>query len=1114
MSNQQNTQRVFSPYRICANRMLASILLISALWLLTSAHHIAAQTATGEITIRVLDPAGAVVPNADLSVVGTDTGALVRSLKTNDLGLADIPLLEPGRYNIRVSAQGFKQLDRNSVVVTVGNVVSLTIPLELGSSSESVTVTSETPLVETKSDTIAQVVEAKTLGELPIQNRSYLTSANFTAGVIPSTGSRDNTFAAYGNTGLQNAFLLDGARNVNYMRGLDSRTRDMVRPPIDAIQEFTVQTSNFSAEFGASAGGVVNAITKSGTNSFHGSAYDFLQNSYINATNYFSLTKPMLVQNQYGGSLGGPIKRNRAWFFGAYEGFHDRSTSTATAVVPTALERTGDFSKTVNSSGKVIPIYDPSTTAGSGSTATRTQFQGNAIPSADISAIGQALANEYPLSNVGTNEYVSNIPSRIDTKNILSRSDLQISSNDSVFGRYSRTTNATTEDGALPALAQPGGIYALDASAVGLGYTRVLSPTAINELRFAWTTIALNSDVTQKRDEIIPGSLDPQIDSGTPYFNVSNYAGLGAQPGCCTTTPLRKSSGVWDWSDNVSKSLGRHSLKTGGELMSFRPTTFTAASGRSTFGFSGVFTQNPQSRSATGNALADLLLGDANTLKTGTVGQSVERAWFIGGYVTDQWSVTSNLTLNIGGRYDYTSPSVDTQNRMGDFVLDPGSPLYGSLILSGDSHLPQSLATYSKKNFAPRVGFAYRVPHAGRELTVRSSYGIFYAQDEGTGVTNRPTANPPFWGYGAQMISSNQLDPATGFQLTPTANISRPTPPSAANFVLSPAATSTLVSWALHVPPSYVQEWSLSVQKQLPWNMMFETDYVGNHGVHLLGVGEGNQPTVLNSTTVNSRRPLIQYTDASVKKVRSWNESNYNGLSATLERRFEHGISFQNAFTYGHAFDLVDPALDLCDGCGVGDTIQNNYDIRANYGPSDNDVRLRYVLSGVFELPFGAGKPYLATDGILSQLAGGWAVSPVYQIQSGLPFTPGLSFDAANAGTVTRPNRVCNGNIGGGTLNEYFDTSCFVAPTSYTFGNSGRNVLRAPGMNNLDMSLQRRFPIAWLHESVLNFRAEAFNILNHPQWNAPGATVGNTLYGVISSARAPRQWQMAAHVTF
>jgi hypothetical protein len=292
-------------------------------------------------------------------------------------------------------------------------------------------------------------------------------------------------------------------------------------------------------------------------------------------------------------------------------------------------------------------------------------------------------------------------------------------------------------------------------------------------------------------------------------------------------------------------------------------------------------------------------------------------------------------------------------------------------------------------------------------------------------------------------------------------------------------------------------------------------NYVGNHGVQLLGLGEGNQPIVLGPTTVNSRRPLLAYTAASVKSVDNWNMSYYEGLSSKLEKRFSNGISFLTTFTYGHALDWQNPALDLCDGCGTGDTIQNNYNRRANRASADNDVRLRYVLAGSFELPFGRGKALLRNPGVASAIAGGWRVVPIYQVQSGLPFTPALSFDAANAGTLTRPNRVCDGNVSNGTLQRYFDTSCFVAGPSYVFGNSGRNVLRAPGINTLDLSIQRDFRLPIEHETILNFRVEGFNALNHPQFAAPGATVGSSTYGIITATSTDnRQLQVGLHISF
>ena len=745
-----------------------------------------------------------------------------------------------------------------------------------------------------------------------------------------------------------------------------------------------------------------------------------------------------------------------------------------------------------------------------GATANRTAFANDTMPLSRLDPVTQALAALYPLPNDGGNRYVRNVPNRQDNKNGVVRGDVQISTNDSIFARYSRQSNETSEDATPPAPAQDPGTQSVDSDGVGFGYTHIFSSTLVNEFRFGYTGITIDSTGTNPRNEVIPGSLDPAINEGTPLFNVSSFAGLGAE--AISTSPIRKSSGVWDWSDNLSKTLGKHNLKVGGEVLWILPSTFSASNGRSIFGFTGVFTQNPASRGTTGSGLADLLLGDAATLTTGTVAQNEERGWYYGVYATDQWTATRNLTLDYGLRYEYTTPYIETQNRMANFILDPGSPLFGQLIFSGDPRLPRSLIDPDRNNFAPRLGFAYRVPHVNN-LSVRGSFGLFYGQDEGTGVTNRLTSNPPFFGYGSQTISSDQLNPATGFILNPGVSINRPTPVSVANFTLVPSATSRLTSWPTHLQMQYVEQWNLSVQKQLPYNILFEATYVGNHGVHLIGIGQGNQPIILNATPVNSRRPLAQYTDAPVTQVGDWNGSNYNGLAVKLERRYSNGFQLLTSLTYGHSLDLQNEALDLCDTCGAGDTIQNNYDHGANYGNADNDVRFRYVLSGVVELPFGYGKAYL-NRGVTADIVGGWALSPIYTYQTGNYFTPALNYDAANAGTITRPDRVCNGNTGGGPLMHYFDTSCFLAPPSYTFGNAGRNILKGPPGNQLNLSLQRDFPLNRLHGAILNMRLDAFDIFNHPQFGNPGNTVGNALYGVISSAGAPRQVQVAASLSF
>ena len=519
-----------------------------------------AQNSTGTISVTVRDPSGALVPGATVSVTGTDTGTRLRQLKTNGEGIADVPLVPPGRYNVSITMQGFKSYERQAVDVQVGATVSLTPALEPGALSESVTVTSETPLVEEKSQTVQQVIESKELTDIPLNGRNYIQAANFIPGVVPENAGRDNSFVAYGNEGLQNAFLLDGARNVNYLRGLDNGQRDMIRPPLDALQEFTVQTANYSAEFGASAGAIVNAITKSGTNKWHGSLYEFIRNDAADAKNYFynpatTPRKPQLVQNQYGASFGGPVRHDKLFFFIAYEGTHNRSSAFNRGQVPSALERTGDFSQSA------YPIYDPSTTVQVGTTNIRTQFAGNRIPANRISPLGLQLANRYPLANdrVGfTNYYDSNIPNLADVKNGIGRVDWTLTSKDSLFVRYGETLNNTFSGVGLPGAQDPGNSR-VDSRGVGVGYTRILTSHVLNELRFSWTTVADVGLGTLPRNEVVPGLLDPSITEGGPTLTLSNYGTIGSE--AIGNTPLTKTSGVWDWADNLSWSRGASSAQ-------------------------------------------------------------------------------------------------------------------------------------------------------------------------------------------------------------------------------------------------------------------------------------------------------------------------------------------------------------------------------------------------------------------------------------------------------------------------------------------------------------------------------------------------------------------------
>ena len=665
-----------------------------------------AQTSTGGISITVTDSASAVVPGASVSITGSNTGNLVRTLQTGQDGLAEAPLLEPGTYNVSVTASGFAKMTRTGILVNVGQTTDLKIQLQPGTAQQSITVTAGTPLIETTNSTLTQVFSSHEMLELPLNGRNYLTVANLSAGAVPTVGTKDSSFNSYGNTGLQNAFLLDGERNVNYIRGLDNFQRDMVRPPLDAIAEFSVETSNYSSEYGNSAGAVVNAITKSGTNQIHGSAYEFFQNYDMNGANYFSLAgnKPLSVQNQYGGSLGGPIRRNHAWLFGAYERLNNHTDEPNESVVPSLANRAGNFGST--------PIYDPFKTTVVNGQVVRQQFPNNTIPQNEMSPITSQLLNDYPQPNVpGSSDlFVYNSPQISTINNGVVRGDVQLSSKDSMFARASWDYQSLLGAAALPLPTNTPVLRSIHNSGVGYGYTRAFSDTLVNEARFGYTAINLSSDATQKLNDIIPGALTSYIDSSTPQFGISGYQTIGAQAGCCSNSPLHKTSGVWDISDNISKVLGKHTLKFGGEYLLIRTTTLAASQSRGSFGFTGVFTQNVQSRAHTGSPVADFLLGTANSVALGSNLNAIEREWYGAGYLQDNWRFTGNLTLNLGVRYERMSAPTEVHNRLANLIVTTSDPNFGQYVLAGDPRYPRSLVTQSNLDFSPRVGFAYLLP--------------------------------------------------------------------------------------------------------------------------------------------------------------------------------------------------------------------------------------------------------------------------------------------------------------------------------------------------------------------------------------------------------------------
>ncbi len=1070
-------------------------------FLLASAAY--AQTSSGSISGTVYDPSGAVIPGAQIRLIGTETGDLVRSLSTDNTGVFSAPLLRPSIYTVEASAQGFKTLRRSGIILRVDDILALKLTLDPGATTESINVTATAELLEERSNAVGQVVDEKTMQQLPLNGRNYLQLASLAAGAVPSR-SRDRTISAYGNRGLQNAFLLDGARNQSYLRGLDNRQRDAMRPQLEAIAEFKVQTANYSAEYGASAGAVINVVTKSGSNEIHGSAFEFLRNNKMDARDFFlpaSSKQPLYIQHQFGGSLGGPFIKNRAWWQGAFQRTHISEGETNIATVPLAAEKAGIYT---------LPLHDPATTranpAGTGSI--RDLFPNNTIPAARFDRVGKPLMDRYPAPNLpGTaRNYVSNPLQATRSNNATGRADLRVSDKDSVFFRFSLDDGSYQRLPVLPLGAQTGTNRETPARSYGVGYTRIISPNIVNEVRFAYNYIAVNQDGTLPLENLIPGALDPRVTSSFPTFAAAGYATLGDQPAGFSNVPLYKSSKVWNFSDNLSIVKKKHSMKMGVDFQILDIPTFATLNGRGAFGFTGVFTQNPQRRPGSGSGLADLLLGLPNSITTGSPSDAKERANNNYFYFQDDWTVTPKLTLNFGIRYELTRPFWDQNNRLANLVLDSGHPLYGQYVLAGDPRLPRSLMETDKNNIAPRFGFAWRPPLNG--TVIRGGFGIFFAQDEAVGVSQRITNNPPFVGFGGLGMVSDQLNVASTIPLSSPLP-ARPASVDPAAYKFDPRGTVQIRSWQTNFTMPYVAQWNLSLQKELTKTLVWELNYVGNRGIKLLGAYEGNQPFP-GLGSVNDRRPLASMTRGSILRVEPWVNATYHGLSTRLEKRFAKGLSFLTVYTFGRALD-TQSNMDLCQDCagsnGFG-SVQDTRNRRLNYGLADHHIAHRFVLSGNYELPFNA-------PGAAGHLIRGWALSGISTMQTGQPITVTLNFDNANTGTTNWPNRLASGKPSNQNINNWIDAAAFAFPAAFTFGNAGRNTMIGPGFFSTDISLHRNFGLKLTDRSRIEFRAEAFNLFNTPQFGNPNATLGNPAFGTVGgTARSNRQMQLGLRMLF
>jgi Carboxypeptidase regulatory-like domain len=1087
-----------------------------------------AQVSTSELSGSVTDPTGAAIPSA--RVTATNVATQVAHATTSDAaGHYILTLLPPGDYTVSVEAPGFQKVVQSGISLQIAQRARLDVVLQLGQVSQTLEVTAQAPLLQTESSTSGTVVNTQLVNQLPLNGRNFIQLATLSPGVngvgysasgTIMSGSRPDDrrpgteIFSNGNREGSNDFLYDG---------IDDNERltlsIVLRPAVEAVREFRVETNMYSADIGRNSGAVVDVITKSGTNDLHGSLFEFLRNSAMDARNFFNRAGtpfPSFRLNQFGGSFGGPVLipkiyngKNRTFFFFDYEGYRRTSQQLQLGNVPTVQMRHGDFTQ-------VKTIYDPNTTQANpnGAGYIRDPFSGNTIPSNRFDPIAYKMINAYPLPNNGSgpfNNYLANLAQTQNWDQGDIRIDDQVTSRDSFFARYSIQDTLTKVPSTYPATNIPGISEPVDlsdeASFAGTSFTpdqhavaswaHVFSPKLINEFRSGFSRFKLDYTADQYApgaglgDQLgVPNSNVTPQEQNLPIFSPSGYLGIGQT----RSLPIFRRENTFEEIDNMTLSQGAHTLKWGIDFRRRQLTIYQTNQGNGRFNFSPALTDSRQPAGVGGDSMASFLLGDPALIAHDyTLAWPGERGFEIGTYLADDWRVTKKLTLNLGMRWDYFSPYDEVADRFANFnIYTAHLDIAGQ---NGAGGYVGVLPYY--KNFGPRFGFAYQVLS---HTVVRGGFGLFYNATGSEAGTMRLFRNPPF----GITLSNTQSD------IFPGGTVSQGFPPlPSVNFSVADNPTGSVFAVDPHFRPSYAEQFNLTLEHQLPSQVLVQTAVVGNLGRHLYNSYNLNQG-VPGPTPYNTRRPYYGV-DSSLGDVSYFTTnglSEYYGFQLTVDKRFSNGISALLGYTWSH--DIDDVALDFGGGPS-GPLPQDPRNLRAERGNSYIDMRHRLTLSYLWELPFGKGKRYLNQSGPADWVLGGWQVNGILTIQSGLPFSPVLNTSTTN-GTGSRANVV--GPIAyPHTLQEWFNPAAFGTPAPYTYGDAGRDILYAPGRFNWDMSLFKAFPI---HERTeFEFRAEAFNVFNHPQFGYPNASIGNPQAGQITSTVGnPRQLQMGLRFQF
>lgn len=1109
--------------------------IILALLFACCAPFASAQQITANLSGTAVDASGAVVPGVLVTVTQTETG-FTRSTTTNSQGEYSLVELPLGPYKLQAEAKGFQKYLQEGISLDVNDRATVALHLIVGTENQEVRVRADAALVETTNTSLGKTVEEREILTLPLDGRHFTQLGLLQPGVVPLTsglkaaGSSLRDGQAYAVNGLppeSNNFLVDGANNFN---GVDAGL--VLEPPVDAIQEFRILTSTANAEFGHSAGSTTNIITRSGTNSYHGALWEFLRNDAFDASDPITQSVQTLKQNQFGGTFGAPIRKDKTFFFGFYEGFRNRQGETVSATVPSALERTGDFGQLCTSRGShfnpggicsdndqnpdfggqlLFLLPDPSHP---------TPLPFNQLPF-PINNISQNLLPFFPLPNRGLNGFVDSANLSQNTDQFGLRVDHYLSERDVLGFRYIYTNSDRTDPLASNGANVPGFPVGKNTRAQNFvaTETHTFSPSLVALARFSFLRYKILN--TEHINNTTPASLgfqyDPSLDSavGPPFVQISGYASVGDP----ITGPRNTYENAFDYTGSVTWIHGRHELKFGG---GYQHDQINALQGIATNGFF-VFAPFPLT-----DAFASFLSGNPVFFLQGR-GTDFSRGLrgnTLNAYAQDTFKLSSRITLNLGLRYDLPMPLTEIRDRQNLFEpgvqsqVMPDAP--AGLVYPGDPGVPRGLIQTEKKAFAPRVGIAWD-PTGKGVWKVSAAYGIFYEPyytGQG-GPLQTPISTPPYL-LTEQINGPNFADPYNG------------NPPVSGEFALP----MTLLTLDKDLKLPYAQDWNLNLSRSFGNDWLAEIGYVGTKGTHLPRFIEGNPAIFIPGETDSNGNPdqrrlysgcvigqVTPCTYSSVGLIAGIANSNYNGLQTSLKKRFSNGLSFLASYTYSKTIDDVS-SFNITGSAsqsvaGENDLAQNPFDLASERGRSMFDARHRFVFSYQYSLPF-----WKHPENWYQKVLGDWQVSGITTLQTGTPFTVYDSTDVSFQGgapeisgfSSSRPNLVGNPNTGPRTTSDWFNKAAFQqlfpvndGPTQF-FGNEGRNVVEGPGLDVWDFSALKNFKVT--ESKTLQFRAEFFNVFNHANYGLPNNDISSPQFGVIQSALNPRQIQLALKFLF